>query len=91
MSDRWRAIPRAVHTRTHRGGVILDPITKAYYELNQTGDLVWRRLEQGASRGELVEALCSEFEVSHEIAQRDIDQILGELAGAKLIRPATAE
>lgn len=90
MSDverRWRAAPRAIHTRTPRGGVLLDPVAKAYFTLNATGEVLWRALEGTASEGELVVALCREFEVDESQARLDVARWIEELAAADLVQP----
>jgi hypothetical protein len=87
-SDRWRPSARAIHTRTPRGGVVLDVTTKTYFTLNVTGDVLWRALERIASRDELVAALREEFEVDPATAARDVEGWLGELCRARLIESA---
>lgn len=88
MSTRWRAAPRAIHTRTPRGGVVLDPVSKAYFELNASGEVAWKVLERGASGDEIAAALCAEFEVEHAIARADAEALIGQLVGARLLVPA---
>lgn len=85
MSARHRASSRAIHTRTPRGGVILDPVTKAYYVLNDTGEVLWKALERGASAGELTRALCDAFEVDEDAARVDTERWLEELVSLGLI------
>lgn len=87
---RWRAAPRAIHTRTPRGGVVLDPVAKAYFALNESGEILWKALEGGASRAQLVAALCREFEIDEASAQGDVERWISELGAAQLIQPADA-
>ncbi len=84
---RFRAVSRAVHTRTPRGGVVLDPVSKAYFTLNATGEALWKALEASASEGELVSVLCREFEVDEEQARGDVARWLEELTLAELVQP----
>jgi hypothetical protein len=85
QDERWRVARRAVHTRTPSGGVVLDTTAKAYWVLNATGESLWKALESGASRPELVARLRQEFEVDDATASRDVDTWLSELSGAHLI------
>ncbi len=85
---RWRPSARAIHTRTPRGGVLLDVTTKTYFTLNATGDVLWRALARGPSRSELVETLCAEFDVDPAVAARDVEGWLDELSRARLIESA---
>ena len=50
--------------------------------LNETGVLLWRALEKGAEKEELVAALTAEYDVSAEIAAKDIGQFLETLEKA---------
>lgn len=47
--------------------------------LNETGVLLWKRLENGAARSELAEALVSEYEVEFEDALNDVDAFISKL------------
>ena len=87
---RWRASARAIHTRTPRGGVVLDPVAKAYFALNESGEVLWKVLQDGASAEQLVAALCSEFDVDEAIARADVDAWISELGAAALIQPTDA-
>ena len=50
--------------------------------LNGSGAMLWRVLEQGASREELVAALLDEYEVSRQQAMADVDAFLNKLLQA---------
>ncbi len=50
--------------------------------LNETGVLLWRELEKGATKEELVAAITAEYEVSAEEAAKDIDEFLFTLVKA---------
>ena len=54
--------------------------------LNETGALLWRTLSDGATEQELVDALLNEYEVSEEIARRDVKIFIYKLTEAKLIK-----
>jgi hypothetical protein len=56
-----------------------------YYGLNQTGAFVWERLQNPVRVGELLQALLGEFEISEEVAAKDLFGLLLDLQGAKLI------
>ena len=47
--------------------------------LNESGAMLWKVLEQGASREELIEAMMAEYAVSREIASNDIDEFINSL------------
>lgn len=47
--------------------------------LNESGATLWKVLEQGASKEELVEAMMAEYAVSREVAVNDIDEFINSL------------
>lgn len=48
--------------------------------LNETGALLWKELEQGCEKKDLVQALLDEYEVDAETAEKDVNEFL-KLAG----------
>ena len=53
--------------------------------LNSSGALLWKTLEQGASRETLVDVLTDNFTVSREVALADVDAFLAKLLDADCI------
>jgi hypothetical protein len=53
--------------------------------LNESSVMLWRKLEGGASREELIEALLGEYEVSRDEATRDVDEFISKLSTAGCI------
>ncbi len=53
--------------------------------LNETGALLWKRLEQGATEQELIDALLAEYDVSAETAAADVTAFLDKMKGADLL------
>lgn len=47
--------------------------------LNETGRFLWERLEQGAEKEDLVQALTQEYDVSAEDAKAHIDGFVAKL------------
>ncbi len=54
--------------------------------LNDSGAFLWKKLEQGAEEGELVQALLSEYEVSEEIARKDVQAFIKKMVEAGLVK-----
>lgn len=54
--------------------------------LNETGAFLWKQLEKGATEEQLKTALLSEYEVSEEIAERDVKTFVSSLINANLIQ-----
>lgn len=53
--------------------------------LNETGAFLWKKLEEGISEEELVDALLNEYEVEKEIAQKDVSAFIAKLKENNLI------
>ena len=53
----------------------------AMLQLNETGAFLWKLMtKKDVSEAELVEALLAEYDVSREIAERDVARIAATLA-----------
>ena len=50
--------------------------------LNESGVLLWRLLERGCEREELVTALLTEYDVMASVAEADVDEFLEKLKKA---------
>ncbi len=47
--------------------------------LNATGAFLWKETQKGAERDELVEALLEQYDVTRELAERDVDRFIAIL------------
>ena len=45
-------------------------------KLNETGELMWDKLVEGTTRGELIAAILEVYEVEEELAQKDVDRFI---------------
>lgn len=53
--------------------------------INETGLFLWGLLEKGAEREELLDAILNEYEVTKELAERDIDLFIAKLSEAGIL------
>lgn len=53
--------------------------------LSGSGSLLWKKLEAGADKDELTEALLKEYEVDRETASKDIDSFLDKIRSVNLL------
>ena len=51
-------------------------------QLNESGAMLWRVLEEGGSQDALVEALLGEYDVTREQAEADVQEFLAKLTQA---------
>ena len=54
--------------------------------LNETGAFLWKQLEKGATKEQLLKALLNEYEVTQEIALQHIDKFIEKLTNAQLLK-----
>ena len=58
----------------------------AIYNLNEVGGFIWTLLDGRSAFDQIVEAVCSEFDVQPDQAARDTAEFLGALADAGLVQ-----
>lgn len=69
--------------------VLLDTEGGAYFGLNAVGTRAWELIgAAGTTKAALVDALLAEHEVTREVLERDIDDLLVGLEQRKLVRLA---
>jgi Coenzyme PQQ synthesis protein D (PqqD) len=56
--------------------IVLDLRSSTYLSTNASASVLWRELEQGATRARLIEALLEEFDVNEKRAGDDVDAFL---------------
>ena len=61
------------------------------YSLNELGSFIWRQLAPSKSFDELVDLVIEEYDVTHEIASRDVRNFLDTIKDAGLIQVENAE
>ena len=66
----------------------LDMERSIYLRLNRSGAMLWERLEDGATRSELIAALTDRFEVEPEEAAADVDAFIAACRERGLVRDA---
>ena len=78
-------IKKELVKRDIAGDTILVPVGKTVYDsnglfiLNELGAFLWDRLEQAQSEGELLTAILNEYEVTEEVAAKDLRTFLENL------------
>ncbi len=65
--------------------VLLDLRDKNYYRLNETAAFVWKAIENGSRRDEILTQIADEFEVAERDACREVDRLLSDFADRGLI------
>jgi hypothetical protein len=58
--------------------IVLDLRSSNYLSFNPAASVLWRELQAGATRTQLVRALLAEFEVAEERASADVDAFVDD-------------
>lgn len=77
LVDTWVVLPLAEETANFSGMLTL----------NDAGALLWQRLEQGADKAALVDALTEEYDVTPQQALTDVAEFMEKLARTGCIEP----
>ena len=75
---------------TDYGIALLDEDSGQYWNLNPTAALALRTLLDGGTTAQAVQELTEQYAVDAEIAKRDVEDLVGELRSAGLVREETA-
>jgi Coenzyme PQQ synthesis protein D (PqqD) len=65
--------------------VLLDIQSGQYFSLNRVGRTVWDLCDGTRSVSDIIEAVCTEYDVPKETASQDADALLESLAGEGLV------
>jgi len=87
---------RDLVTRSIIGEMIVVPVRKkvgdvnSIYTLNEAGATIWVLLDGKSSVGQIIEAICRDYDVSAEEAAKDTADFLASLEKEGLIGPTGA-
>jgi hypothetical protein len=65
--------------------VLMDLESENYYGLDEVGTRIWQLIEQTNDLRVIYQTLLQEYEVKEEHLLRDLDVLLGQIAGLGLI------
>jgi Coenzyme PQQ synthesis protein D (PqqD) len=86
MPDSLKTNPQVVATPFDNGeGVLIDLQGKQYFQLNETGWLIWQRLTDGHSPAQIAAALVAEYEVSEVQAEASVQRLLADFQQRELL------
>lgn len=72
VADIWVVLPFGSETANFNGML----------KLNESGVVLWKKLEQGSDRDGLIAALTAEYDVDAAVAGNDVDAFLAHLKNA---------
>lgn len=83
---RFQIAKDIAHTSLDDGeGVLLDLKSGHYFSLNETGELLWKCIEQGKAVPAMSDALMDEYAVTREDAEKHIHSFTDELVALKML------
>lgn len=85
LSSTVVATPDQVHCALEGEAVILHLPSGTYYGLNPIGARIWSLLQDPMTVAELRDTLLAEYDVDRERLERDLLDLLSELAARELI------
>jgi hypothetical protein len=65
--------------------VLLNLSDKRYYRLNETAAFIWKGLERGEKRDQLLASIVSEYDIDAETASKQLDAVLSDLTDKGLL------
>jgi len=68
--------------------ILVDLNTTRYYQLNETGALIWRGLENGSTLKDIVSEIQKVYDVTSEHALASVEKLLLSLESSKLVKRA---
>ncbi len=80
--------PHALAAHLDGGAVLLDLQSRSYFQLNDTGAVIWQSVEARDPRDAAVARLVATFDVSAADAAAGYDALVAELRARALVTPA---
>jgi hypothetical protein len=68
--------------------VIISPEDSQVHELNETASLVWKRADGAQTVEEIAAGMAAEYDVTCELARRDVAELIAQLAEKQLLTAA---
>ena len=84
--DRFTCPPDVLARVIDGEAVLLNLESGIYFGLNEVGSCIWQRIVGGSTVRDMTRQVVEEFEVSEEVARRDIDALLEQLLDRGLAR-----
>lgn len=86
MGQYWRRNESLLSPSDKSGGLVLLNLDDGqYYALDEVGSRVWELCDGGHSLGDIVTALCSEFDAPEAEIAADVQELIQELVDEKLL------
>jgi len=86
-ADAKLVCPKEVLSRVLAGeAVLLHLGSGLYFGMNDVASRAWERIVEGATFGDVLSTLVTEFDVNEETARTDLESFVGALVDKELVR-----
>lgn len=85
LSGTWHLAPDVLAQKIGDGFVLVHLVSNKIFELNETASRFWELLGTGSNLAEIVDQLCTEFEVDSSQVESEINAMLLSLQQEGLI------
>lgn len=72
-------------------GFLFDTMTGLTYTLNKTGTMILRSLIEGTATNEIARRVVNRFDVSPEVAARDMEQFMARLGDLGILEKGASQ
>ncbi len=86
MTDHVRIADGVVYKRVGDETILLDFDAGVYYGLDSVGARIWELLADARSLEAIVDTLLEEYDVTRDVLEKDVAELLSELELKQLIR-----
>lgn len=84
-AERWRVRPEIAHREVEGQVVLLLPDADELFTLNDSAQVVWRKLVAGATVPELGRVLAKHYGIAQATAESDVQALVRELARRRIV------
>ena len=77
--------PEVISQEVSGETVLLDLESENYFGLDEVGTRIWQLMKETNDLQAIYQTLLTEYDVSEERLQQDLDTLLGEIAGLGLV------
>ena len=67
-------------------GFLFDHQSGLTYTLNSTGQFIFQKMQEGLVAADIIQKLIQEFDITEDIARKDLDDFLRQLTELGLLR-----
>jgi Coenzyme PQQ synthesis protein D (PqqD) len=67
-------------------GIMVDLASGTYFGLDEIGNRIWELIGERRIVAEILDAVLAEYDVTREVAERDLLRLLGELEAKGLVK-----